>query len=157
MADGNYLPIHEDIGACHYPVVFNNACCSWRTLAKNLGCSGAAVYIGTATDVLNIVAAQVASSFARAVTSGKCAGIALFRAQKEFTRQFGYTPYLMHGYVYTKLNNPNSRSSPSRVRERCLSAIEAASRLPDSDRKSSIVTFLMQELEGLSNISKRNI
>lgn len=155
MADGFYLPVHEDVGGCHYPVVFNNACCSWRTLAKNYGCSGASVYIGTATDVLNIVATESASSFAKAVTSGKSIGIALFRAQHGFTKQFGYTPYLMHGYFYTKLNNPDSRLGPGRVRERCVEAIAAASRLPESVRKASIITFLKQELEGLSRISHR--
>jgi hypothetical protein len=157
MADGHYLPVHEDIGACHYPVVFNNACCSWRTLAKNFGCSGAAVYIGTATDVFNLVATTVASAFAKAVTSGKCVGLALFRSQKDFTNQFGYTPYLMHGYFYTKLNNPNPQLRHNRVRERCLSAIEAALRLPESERKHSIITFLKQELEGLSNVSTHSI
>ncbi len=157
MADGYYLPVHEDIGSCHYPVVFNNACCSWRTLAKNFGCSGAAVYIGTATDVLNVVATTVASSFAKAVTSGKCVGLALFRSQKEFPIQFGYTPYLMHGYFYTKLNNPNPRLSHHRIRERFLSAVEAAYRLPASERKSSIITFLKQEMDALSNISRRSI
>ena len=150
MADGNYLPVHEDIGACHYPVVFNNACCSWRTLAKNFGCSGAASYIGTATDVLNAVATNVASSFVKAVTTGKCVGLSLFRAQKEFTNQFGYTPYLMHGYYYTKLNNPNPLMSRERVGERLVSAIEAAARLPESQRKGFMITFLKQELDGFT-------
>jgi len=155
MADGIYLPVHEDIGACHYPVVFNNACCSWRTLATNFGCSGAAVYIGTGTDVNSFLATDVASSFAKSVTSGKCVGVSIFRALKDYPAQLGYTPYLMHGYFYTKLNNPNPRQSHRQVCNRCLYAIRAASRLPETRHKQFIIAFLRQELEGLSRITIR--
>ena len=155
MHDGNYFPIHESVGGGHYPVIFNNACSSWRTLSMNFGCCGASVYIGTSTDVLNSVATTIASSFVKAVTSGKCVGTALFRSQKKFMTQFGYTPYLMHGYFYTKLNNPMTRHHHHRrVIQSLFSAIEAASRLPENSKgKSSILTFLRQELEGLSKIS----
>jgi hypothetical protein len=153
MADGIYLPVHEDVGACHYPVVFNNACCSWRTLAKTFGCSGAAVYIGTGTDVNDFLATAVASSFAKSVTSGKCVGISIFRAIKDLSVQLDYSPYLMHGYFYTKLKNPNPRHAHRQVYKRCLYAIEAASRLPETPRKQFIIAFLKQELGGLLDLT----
>ena len=119
------------------------------------GCNGASIYIGTATDVLNPVAVIVASSFAKAITSGKSIGTALFRSQKKFTEQFGYTPYLMHGYLYTSLPNPMTRLSHQRVVERLLSAIEAVKRLPDSNKHIAAQNHLEQELSGLRNITKQ--
>jgi hypothetical protein len=151
MSDGNYFPIPQMVGGFHYPVVFNNACSSWRSQSLEFGCNGASVYVGTATDVLNPVAVVVASSFVKAVTSGKSVGIALFRSQKSFTEQFGYTPYLMHGYLYTNLANPPSRSSNPRVVERLISAIEAAKRLPNSNKHTAAVNFLEQELLGFAS------
>ena len=56
MSDGNYFPMPRMVGGCHYPVVFNNACSSWRGQSMEFGCNGASIYIGTATDVLNPVA-----------------------------------------------------------------------------------------------------
>lgn len=155
MSDGNYFPMPRMVGGCHYPVVFNNACSSWRGQSMEFGCNGASIYIGTATDVLNPVAVIVASSFAKAITSGKSIGTALFRSQKKFTEQFGYTPYLMHGYLYTSLPNPMTRLSHQRVVERLLSAIEAVKRLPDSNKHIAAQNHLEQELSGLRNITKQ--
>lgn len=155
MSDGNYFPMPQMVGGFHYPVVFNNACSSWRSQSTEFGCNGASVYVGTATDVLNSVAVVVASSFVKAVTSGKSIGIALFRSQKNFTEQFGYTPYLMHGYLYTNLANPPSGSGNSRVVERLGSAIEAVKRLPNSNKHTATLNYLEQELSGLLKITQR--
>ena len=155
MSEGNYFPIPQMVGGSHYPVVFNNACSSWRSLSMNFGCGGASVYVGTATDVLNPLAVRVAESFVKAVTSGSSVGTALFESQKSFTQQFGYTPYLMHGYVHTSLSNPTAPFSHLRVVERLRSALDAVKRLPGSNKHTAALNFLEQELSGLLNITRR--
>ena len=67
------------------------------------GCNGACVYIGTSLDILNSIAISVAKSFAHHVASGRAVGPSLYRSQKQFIRDHGYTPYLMHGYIFTKI------------------------------------------------------
>ena len=84
MHDFAYCPMLQNVGSYMHPVVFNNACSSWREFAIRYGCNGASVYIGTSLDVLDSLAYKVAVSFAGAVAIGKNAGYALFRAQKEF-------------------------------------------------------------------------
>jgi hypothetical protein len=91
------------------------------------------------------VAVPVASSFVRAITSGKSIGTALFRSQKKFTEQFGYNPYLMHGYLYTNIANPKLRDR-SRVISEIGAAIEAVKRIPNSNKEVSALHFLKQEL-----------
>ena len=153
MSDGNYFPIPRTIGGGYYPIVFNNACSSWRSGSMNFGPNGASVYIGTATDVLNPVAVVVAASFVKAVTSGKSVGVALYRSQMQFSQQFGYTPYLMHGYLYTNLTNPVPSRDHPRVVERLVSAMEALKRAPASEKYTAALSFLKQELSGLLNIT----
>jgi len=60
----------------------------------------------------------------------------------------------MHGYLYTNLANPPSGSGHSRVVERFLSAIEAAKRLPNSNKHTAALNYLEQELSGLLRITK---
>jgi hypothetical protein len=111
MHDFAHCRMPQVVGGYMHPIVFNNACSSWREFASRYGCSGASVYVGTSLDVLDSLARNVAVSFARAVAVGKGVGYALFRAQKEFIPQLGYTPYLMHGYLFTTVR-PLPRSAP---------------------------------------------
>jgi hypothetical protein len=99
MNDFAYCPLPQGVGGYMHPVVFNNACSSWRELAMRYGCAGASVYIGTSLDVLDSIARTVVVAFARAVAVGKNVGYALFKAHKKFTTELGYTPYLMYGYL----------------------------------------------------------
>jgi hypothetical protein len=87
------------IGGCHHPIVFNNACSSWRALASRFSYGGASVYVGTTTEILGTsVGAATADKFVRDITLRHAAGAALHRTQKNLTTEFGYTPYLMSGY-----------------------------------------------------------
>jgi hypothetical protein len=116
MHDFAYCPMPQVVGGYMHPVVFNNTCSSWREFASRYGCSGASVYVGTSLDVLDSLARKVAVSFARAVAIGKTVGYAIFRAQKEFIPQLGYTPYLMHGYLFTAVPPiPQSESPPALI------------------------------------------
>lgn len=153
MNDFVYCPLPQVVGGYMHPIVFNNACSSWREFASRYGCSGASVYIGTSLDVLDSLAREVAVSFARAVAIGKSVGPALFRAQKRFVQQLGYTPYLMHGYLFTTVR-PLPRSAPppalivaSKIIEALANYEESWSREPKGEREfEATKNFLQNEL-----------
>ena len=159
MHDFVYRPMPQVVGGYMHPVVFNNACSSWREFASRYGCSGASVYVGTSLDVLDSVARKVAVSFAGAVAVGKGVGYSLFRAQKEFILQLGYTPYLMHGYLFTTVR-PLPRSAPPPafvVAKRILESLavynEGWSGDPKGQRQfEATKTFLENELASLQRM-----
>lgn len=103
MSDFNFTPSIHNVGADNYPLVFSNACSSWREMVNRFSVAGASVYIGTALDIPNPIALEVAPKLIRRVAEGHTIGYSLFRAQKEFIGQLGYTPYLLHGFIFMKL------------------------------------------------------
>lgn len=143
----SYLPMPHNVGGCHHPIVFNNSCSSWRALAHRFSNGGAAVYVGTTTDILGAsVGVATADKFVRNITLGHAVGVALHRAQKILITEFGYTPYLMSGYLYTRLDEPPIKQRESRAALRILDAIKAAQREPTSQARSGILKFLKDEL-----------
>ena len=111
MSDSNYMPAFHNVGGYKAPVVFNNACSSWRGFADAFSYHGASVYVGTGCDVPNTLAVQVARAFARRASRGNPIGTSLYRAQKQFVSDLGFTPYLMHGYLFTKLSPPSGTAN----------------------------------------------
>ena len=151
--DLSYLPMPHTVGGYHHPIVFNNACSSWRALASRFSFGGASVYVGTTTDILGTsVGVATANKFVRDITLGHAAGAALHRAQKSLTAELGYTPYLMSGYLYTRLDKPPVRQRESRAALRILDAIKAAQREPPSPARSGILRFLKDELREFANM-----
>jgi hypothetical protein len=149
MSDGNYFPMPQVVGSYHYPLVFNNACSSWHTLATNFGCGHTSIYIGTSINILDSIAFDVATKFSHAITSGKDVGISLFRAQKDYIAKFGYAPYLMHGYLYMKLKNPNDGQRQARVLQRLEYGIHANEQIGNGNQDAAV--FLKQELNSFQN------
>jgi hypothetical protein len=111
LSDSNYMPAFHNVGGYKCPVVFNNACSSWRKFAGAFAYAGASGYIGASCDVPNPLAVEVASKFADRVSQGRAIGMSLYRAQSNFVRDLGYTPYLMHGYLFTRLQPPGGRAN----------------------------------------------
>ena len=149
----SYLPLPRMVGGCHYPLVFNNACSSWRALASRFGCGGASVCGGTATDILGTsFGVTTANKFVSEITSGRAAGVALYRSQKNLIAESGYTPYLMNGYLYTRLDKPPVKQRRRRAMLRILDAIEAANREPASEGKPGVLKFLKDELSAFANM-----
>src|SRR5947207_9982887 len=140
MYDGAWRPLPQIVGGYHMPIVFNNTCSSWRELAMQYGCSGAAVYIGTSVPVLDSVAQNVATKFAASVAGGRGAAPSLYQSQRKFIEDNGYAPYLMHGYAFTKIQPPPFgmplevivASKLKMVHESCVTAAAADS----ADEKS---------------------
>lgn len=149
MSDSNFFPLLRIVGGNYYPLVFNNACSSWKSFALNFGCAGASVYIGTSTDILNSAAISVATKFCKAVSEGRAAGPALFQSQSKLTKEFGYTPYLIHGYIYTHFKRPGHTLSTETVVKRLLDTIRTASEEPDKTARSRMLSFLNEELKGV--------
>jgi len=163
MNDFAYFPVPQVVGGYMHPTVFNNACSSWREFASRYGCSGASVSIGTSLNVLDSLARQVAMSFAHAAAIGKNIGYALFRAQKQFIQQMGYTPYLMHGYLFTTIRPlPHSAPPPalivaSKIIEVLAACEKSWSHEPRGKREfDATKNFLQNELELLKKMQMRS-
>jgi hypothetical protein len=157
MHDGDiYVPMPQNIGGYHRPVVFNNACSSWRELAPRFVGHGASIYIGTSFDVLDSVAFSVGCSFAKDAAAGRSLGHALYRAQKSFVTELGYKPYLMNGYLFTTCRKLRGTDPiPAIVRSRLQQAVlrHAADKRDDPAHRwqvDSIQAFLQREIELLS-------
>jgi hypothetical protein len=102
MYDFNFVPIFHQIGGNTHPLVFNNACSTWRELAVRYSIAGSSIYIGTSIDIPNLIAIEVSTKFSKFILKGKPSGFALYKAQKEYIKNYGYAPYLMNGYIFTK-------------------------------------------------------
>lgn len=158
MCDGAWRPMPQSVGGYHFPIIFNNACSSWREFALEFGCSGAAAYIGTSLPVLDSVAHDVARRFATSVVSGRAIGPSLYDAQQSFIADNGFAPYLMHGYMFTKLQAPPFRLfvallAAQRLKMVHQSCVEAAARDSQTEKSKrgwdSILHFVEDELESL--------
>ena len=157
-----YIPMPQNIGGYHRPIVFNNACSSWRELAARFVGHGASIYIGTSVDVLDSMAFNVACKFARDASAGKSLGHALYRAQKSFVTELGYTPYLMSGYLFTHLRRLSSAALPAIVHSRLQQAVELHARDNREDpahrwQVDSITRFLEKEIRLLSEAQRVRI
>jgi hypothetical protein len=148
MHDGNYLPVPHVVGGYHYPLVFNNACCSWQELASKFTYGGASVYIGTSTDISNFIAIPIAFRFTCAVVSGKAAGTALFNAQREFVEQLGYTPYLLHGYLFSHYKRPDLNTRHQEIAG-CLIHVMQQYESRPGEHTHAAANFLRGELDHL--------
>lgn len=102
MYDFNFVPIFHQVGGNTHPLIFNNACSTWRELAVRYSIAGSSIYIGTSIDIPNSIAIEVSTKFSKFILKGKSSGFALYRAQKEHIKNYGYAPYLMNGYIFTK-------------------------------------------------------
>jgi hypothetical protein len=152
MSNGIYNPMPQIVGGYHHPVVFNNACSSWR-LARRFATRGASAYVGTSLAVLNTVAINVATVFGASVAAGNRVGTSLFKAQRDFVKQSGYTPYLMHGYLYGRCTRPPARLPlkpfVAQTLRKVLTSCEVASREDDPKKWEPIFAFLKDEITTL--------
>ena len=153
MHDGVFIPLPRTVGGYHFPIVFNNACSTWRELASRYAGAGAAVYIGTSLPVLNSLAIEVTTNFGRAVASGRVISRSLYQAQRSFIQSAGYTPYLMHGYQYTQCTPPPARLLRGLLVMRKLKiAVEQLSDCDEDERsrRQAILDFVAKEIAGLA-------
>lgn len=115
MHDSNYLIAFHQVGGHRLPIVFNNACSTWHELAVRFAIGGSSAYIGTSIDINNLLAIDIVLKFTKHILSGMSLGKSLYESQKDYIKDFGYTPYLMHGFIdlhvnqYKPFNNISER------------------------------------------------
>ena len=106
MYDSVYMSALHNVGGYKYPLVFSNACSSWHEFSMAFMYAGASVYISTACDVACILAAEISSRYSARIARGQAAGPSLYKAQESYIKDFGFTPYLMCGYMYSYIDPP---------------------------------------------------
>jgi hypothetical protein len=87
-----------------------------------------------------MLAAAQFSHARRFITSSKSIGLSLFKSQRKFTEQFGCTPYLMDGHLYTQIANPNIQDRQG-VIPKIKAAIESVKRVPEATKKQPRCIF----------------
>lgn len=155
MYDFNFIPIFHQIGGNRHTIVFNNACSTWRELAVRFSIAGSSVYIGTTIDILNPIAIEVSSKFTKFILEGKSVGFSLYNAQKEHVKSYGYSPYIMHGYIFTKpkQTNPKKKTADkfyknlSREAHHWKRYLENNTNEELKNNAARIVTFLDSEIK----------
>ena len=155
MYDFNFAPIFHQIGGHRHTLVFNNACSTWRELAVRFSIAGSSVYIGTTIDIPNPIAIEVATKFSKFILEGKSAGFSLYNAQKEHIKSYGYTPYIMNGYIFTKpkQSNPKKKTAERFFKNLSREAYQWKNYLNNNTNKelknnaARVVTFLDSEIK----------
>ena len=101
MYDSNYIPVFHSMADECNPIVFNNACSSWREMSGRFAFGGARAYIGTMFEVTSIEAKELATVFFTKY-SERLLLIALWRSQNDV---YGETrhPYVTLGTHFTRI------------------------------------------------------
>ena len=95
---GSWIPALHAVGDTRYPIIFNNACSSWIEMANRFLFAGASVYIGTTKDINTTIASDCGIKFIEFALKQKSMLFSLYRAQKTFVKELGYSPYLYWGH-----------------------------------------------------------
>lgn len=154
MVDGIYKPVPNLIGGLLHPVVMNSSCSSSRELSQWFIGKGASCYVGTTRDIPDSMASAVSKMFADTVARGAFVGAALQEAQKTFTSDLGYAPFLVYGYLFTRLAVPPFGRKTERIKKMITFMIDGQIESEGQSENHvtqirNVRTFLNQELAGL--------
>ena len=145
LYDAPWFPALHAVGDTRYPIIFNNACSSWIEMANRFLFAGASVYIGTTKDINTTMASNCGIKFVDFALKQKSMLFSLFRAQKTFTGDLGYSPYLYWGHPDISLR-PTYLDTQRIKRQRILGVISGLSRLllssKDKHKKKTIRSFI---------------
>ena len=147
---GSWIPVLHVVGDIRYPIIFNNACSSWIEMANRFLFAGASVYIGTTKDINTIMAFDCGIKFIEFALKQKSMLFSLFRAQKTFVRELGYSPYLYWGHPDISLR-PTYLDAQKIKRQRIQDVISGLSKMlfecKDDLMKKTIRCFIECILE----------
>lgn len=142
---GSWIPALRAVGDTRYPIIFNNACSSWIEMANRFLFAGASVYIGTTKDISTIMAFDCGIKFIEFALKQKSMLFSLFRAQKTFVRELGYSPYLYWGHPDISLRPTYLDTQKIKI-QRIQGVISGLSRLllncKDEHKKKTIRSFI---------------
>ncbi|OYU68592.1 MAG: hypothetical protein CFE28_00395 [Alphaproteobacteria bacterium PA2] len=116
MSDHNYIVAPQSIAANGTPIIFNNACVSWRELSGRFMFAGARAYVGTIVPVLDAEASEVATRVFRK-HYGKPLAHAVWAAQNEVYGDAARRPYVVSG-VYPQKLRASAQDTPGIVLRR---------------------------------------
>jgi hypothetical protein len=157
MHDHNYISTIRSLAAEGTPIIINNACSSWHTLAANYTFNNARAYIGTlfqisTTEAHDVVVKLLGKHF------GKPLPTALWSAQREVYGATVRRPYIMTG-AYPQRLRVSPYDVPRYLATRISRAVtewknRLAKRGASEERKVTgireHITFYERELAGLS-------
>jgi hypothetical protein len=107
--------------------------------------AGASVYIGTTKDINTIIAFDCGIKFIEFALKQKSMLFSLFRAQKTFVRELGYSPYLYWGHPDISLRPTYLDTQKIKI-QRIQGVISGLSRLllncKDEHKKKTIRSFI---------------
>lgn len=104
MYDGNLIVLPTTVADNLSPVILNNACTSWHSLAARLMFGNTRAYIGTLLPVIGAEAEAVAHQIMDK-QFGKALSVALWRAQNDVYGENVRRPYIMVGVHYQRLSS----------------------------------------------------
>ncbi|WP_430422087.1 hypothetical protein [Phenylobacterium sp.] len=134
MYDDNYIPMSHSVAAHNTPIIFNNACTSWRELCSRFMFAGARAYVGTVIPVMDGEAADVARGmFVKHY--GKPLGHALWATQNDVYGGGVRRPYVATG-VYPQRLRTTARDTPRIVLRRLEKDLKAWNAMADRAEKS---------------------
>lgn len=131
MSDNNYIALPQSVAAQGTPIIFNNACVSWRELSHRFMFGGARAYIGTVVPVLDAEAAEVATRVFRK-HYGKPLAHAVWAAQNEVYGDAARRPYVVSG-VYPQKLRATAQDTPRIVLRRLETEASTWSNLVAAD------------------------
>lgn len=151
MFDNNLLPLFHVIAEHNTPIIFNNACNSWKEMSKHFIFSGGRAYIGTMFEVTDIEAKELAINlFTR--HGHRPLAFALWRSQNQIYK-LTRRPYIMIGPHFTEIR-PNSINPINYLINRISKAIRVWKQREESSKEDSIkrqynefIKFLESELK----------
>lgn len=136
MSDDNYIVGSQSIAAHGTPIIFNNACVSWRELSGRFMFAGARAYVGTVVPVLDAEASEVATRFFRK-HYGKPLAHAVWAAQNEVYGDAARRPYVVSG-VYPQKLRASAQDTPRIVLRRLQQEGSAWSQRADNELASQL-------------------
>jgi len=156
MYDDNFIPIFHSMGDHNSPIIFNNACSSWKEMSGRFIFGGARAYVGTMFDVTGIEAKELAYNLFTKHGS-RFLVFALWRAQND-TYDTKRHPYVMIGPHFTRIRPEKKVDIIDFLISRLKAAITSyrshvnKSEEEDIKRNSNeIAEFLESELNKLVN------
>jgi len=142
---GSWIPALHTVGDIRYPIIFNNACSSWIEMANRFLFAGASVYIGTTKDINTTMAFDCGIKFIEFALKQKSMLFSLFRAQKTFVMELGYSPYLYWGHPDISLR-PTYLDAQKIKKQRIQDVISGLSKMlfecKDDHKKKTIRCFI---------------
>jgi hypothetical protein len=151
MYDHYYIPVFHSIADHNTPIIFNNACSSWREMSGMFLFAGARAYIGALFDVTGLEAKEIALSLFHR-HGRRSLPFALWRAQNEVYDTLRH-PYVMLGPHFTRLRferNDKIQYLAGRLKKAILNRRHQSETAEKEDVKrnaSEYAKFLEKELE----------